>query len=1018
MKTSKRTSLLAYAISFELLVGPIIPHVYAQADRAATTSQTPAPTKHKNEQNKGPGAAEYVNFGLQAAGQIFNQMRGQNSMTPQMSGDMYHFKQQQTPQPDKYFSAQKLSMIPGLGQYLAINNLNPAMLNCSTLPTTMHEIKPEVCRVGITGDKGTPQAQMDQAFTYYNQFLQTQKIYDNFSASSNSDGQPFGVGCMENAMNILNGFFKYRLNELDKLVTNLEALNNQFKEASRADLDAIKESVAVLEGGDSLLTSELRSKRPDLFDFKKRFDNPACNSMFEGEMVNEMGRARGLNSIAKHLQDTLGTKAGGYSGASYSKSHAAVVEDIKSVADKMSKQFELNFTAIASGGDKAYLDFLGNLNKNVSSSTRVASSITLDTFSDLQTKFMESNLKINEARNDLLSSHKGTADVLRYMGQTSAGNFEAEVAKLENSMKNECLSQSVSVDTMLSKIYDPSSSKFANEHASNFLKDKLQQILENDQTSIDRKVAELKAIEEQQGNRYIIRMNNAYEVQELDSNGNLVSRIVEATNRKTPSSYLSDVVKNCNAQFKANKFKSGNLTGAEVIAKLRSVNQDFKRLAQQQAQGVKAEVSKKLIECSSPEIANNSVAGSCTPELFNTSAPGFCANAAFSCSKNMQACTAQAEKFTKEIKAQKTARTNNYKALLEKNKNDIVKMFDATLSQYMKDGETLRGVFGAGFASPAGIRRQIDDNDNQKYLTDVMKATSAGVDGALLLENPDAYVQMFKDNIGLLKESVQKQQDQILGGENVGENSGLLAKHIELTKKNYEKVARQAEKSAGECLAKHDQQIANMEQARNTAAEEARKMQSELGEKLPQFCGKFGTGSNPPVPSCSGDIQALGKAALQAAQSSYNRMQDTDLVTQWMNYCDNASSYDENTSYVPAAKVCLSPSPELAEACDTRKEYIRRSKAQPAEACSEGVTNNEGRIVPGESCVSLIKQLDEQISKDNSYYSNASRTADSAITWSKPSFCLAGHDGNRQGGKMLMQGIQQAIQGGFFAGQQ
>src|SRR5690606_38334077 len=120
------------------------------------------------------------------------------------------------------------------------------------------------------------------------------------------------------------------------------------KETSRADLDAIKESVAVLEGGDSLLTSDLRSKRPDLFDFEKRFNNPACTSMFPGDEFNKMGRSKGLNSIESILKDTLNAPSGKYSGASYSKSHAAVVEDIKSVANKMSKQFEINFTGARS----------------------------------------------------------------------------------------------------------------------------------------------------------------------------------------------------------------------------------------------------------------------------------------------------------------------------------------------------------------------------------------------------------------------------------------------------------------------------------------------------------------------------------------------------------------------------------------------------------------------------------------------------------------------------------------------
>lgn len=1011
MKSSKLTSLLAITLSFELLVGPLVPLAMAE--------EPPKPAK---ERKTGPGAAEYINFGLQTAGQVLNQVRGQSSMTPQMAGDMYHLEQQRTPQPDKYFSAQKLGMIPGLGKYLALNNLNPAMLDCKTLPTTLHDMKPEVCRVGITGDKGDPNMQMQQAFTYYNQYFQTQKMYENFSASSNSDGQLFGVGCMQNAMNILNGFFKYRTDELDKLVTNLEALNNQFKEASRADLDAIKEGLAVLEGGDSPLTSELRSKRPDLFDFKKRFDNPACNSMFEGESINDLGRKTGLNSIARTLQDTLGTKAGGYSGASYSQSHAAVVKDIESVADKMGKQLEINFTSAASGGDKGYLDLLRSLNSTVSSSTKVAASITPDTFADLQTKFLESNLKLNEAKNDILSAHPGSGNVLKYLGQTSAGNFEAEVGKLENSMKNECLASSIDADTLLSKIYDPSSSKFANEHASNFLKDKLTQILGDDQTSIERKVAELKTIESQQGDRYIVRMNNAYEVQELDANGNIVSRIVEASNRKSPSSYLSDIVKNCNAQFKANKSKGGNLTGAQVIQKLRQVNQDFKKLAQAQAQGVKTEVRKKLIECESPEIANNTVAGSCNSDLFNVTKPGFCANAAFSCSKNMQACTKQAENFTKEIKAQKTARTNNYKALLEKNKNDVVKMFDTTLAQYMKEGESLRGIFGAGFASPADIRRQIDDNDPKKHLADVKAVTASSDDGMLLLENPDAYIQMFKENIALLKDSVTKQQEQILGGAAVGENSGLLAKHIEATKKNYDTVAKNASKAAEMCLAKHDGQIDKMEQSRAAAADAAMKAESELGEKLPFICSKFGTGSSNPNPNCNGNIDDLADAAMKAANRSYNRAEDQRIVGQWKTYCDMTMNHkDGGTGFKGNwSKICADKNSAFYsyDSCETIRKIAKGglTEAEKKTYCATYVTVVVDRVSEQREgkpdCTRKMVETSEDLDKLHERNSVSNMTfPEGDINISMPSFCSAGHDGNRNTGKALMQGIQQGLQG-------
>src|SRR5690606_251632 len=142
----------------------------------------------------------------------------------------------QMAQDDKYFNPQTLSRIPGLMEYLALNNINPNSLVCKTLPTTLHEAKNEVCRIGVTTDRGAhPQAQLNEMFTYYNQYTQINKMYRNYTADSNVGGQMFGVGCMKNAMQVLNGFFQYRVNELNELVTNIEALNNQFKEASKTD---------------------------------------------------------------------------------------------------------------------------------------------------------------------------------------------------------------------------------------------------------------------------------------------------------------------------------------------------------------------------------------------------------------------------------------------------------------------------------------------------------------------------------------------------------------------------------------------------------------------------------------------------------------------------------------------------------------------------------------------------------------------------------------------------------------
>lgn len=862
MKQKKLASLLAVTLSLELMVSPLIPAVQAQTTTPppSTTPQQPAASRQSGFEN----GLNNVNQGLQALGGIWNsvnQARSQNSgaMNSQMAGDMAKMREQQTPQTDKYFNAQKLMQVPGLGEYLAMNNINPGMLDCKTLPTTLHDSKPEVCRIGVTNDKNIAQpAQLQQMFTYYNQYFQTSKMYKNFSADSNADGQAFGVGCMNNAMNILNGFFKYRVNELDKLTTNLEAMQAQFEAASRADLDAIEEAVAVLDG-DSEIADKVRSKKPGLFDFGKRFENPACKSMFAGTAIDDKGRSGGLNAINKEVKDLLTAKTGKYSGESYSQSHAAVVEDISNVADKVSKQFQLNFTPNLGAGD--YSNFLKGVGGLVSSTSGVQDAIRPDLLSDVQTRFMEQSSKLMTERSTIASELRGSDKAMALMGNlNSSASFEAEVNSLENSMKNECLSDSLgSADTLMSKIYDPTASRHANKNASNFLKDKLKQILGNEKSSPEKKLADLKALEAEQGNRYYMKMENSYEVQEVDNNGNLKTSVVAASSNRSPSVFFSDIIKNCNAQFKANKLNN-KLTGSQAIQKLRDLNNSYKTLAQTQAADIKKELRKKLIECTSPEIANNTVSGSCQPGLFNPSAPGFCANAALSCSKNMQACSKQAEGFVKEIRDQKTARVNNYKALVDKNKKDIVKIFDSALARYMKDGELMRGMFGAGFSSPAGIKREVPEG--QRYLGEFASATGkqGSPDGKLLLEDPAKYTEMFKQNIELLKKSVVAQQDQILGGDSVGtgKNPGLLADHIKKTQKNYQDVIKEADKIANDCLNQHDSAIKQAEAQRAQQQAEYQKKMSELGEKQKEFCQRFNQGiGNHPGPACDGNIRDL-----------------------------------------------------------------------------------------------------------------------------------------------------------------
>src|SRR5690606_23830751 len=272
--------------------------------------------------------------------------------------------------------------------------------------------------------------------------------------------------------------------------------------------------------------------------------------------------------------------------------------------------------SVLSKDPTSYGKFLAELPDTVSSTHGTNRAITPDLFADVQSKFNESFVKLNEKKSTIASELGAagiSADVAtNLLGNTTSSNFESEVATIENRLKNKCFEQTISevgVDRMMDKIYDPSSSGFANKNASNFYKDKLNAILEDTETSLEKKLSQLRALESQTGSRYYIKMESSYEVQEVDQNGDLKPRVVRASNNRTPTVFFSDLIRNFEAQFKSNKLNN-KMSGANAIQQLRNLNQEYKALAKSQAADMKKELRKKMIECENPEDANNTVPGS------------------------------------------------------------------------------------------------------------------------------------------------------------------------------------------------------------------------------------------------------------------------------------------------------------------------------------------------------------------------------------------------------------------------
>ncbi len=919
---------------------------------------------------------------------------------------------------DKYFNTDSLARIPGLLEYMAQNGLNPATLTCPTLPTTLTEVRNEVCRIGITNDRGAPpQAQLAEMFSLYKTYGDVAKQYEAYRSSSNAEGQGFGVGCMKNALQTLGGFFASRINELDKLTTNLEALNNQFREASKVDLNAIEESTAVLDGGSSELADEVRTRRPDLFDFGKRFDNPACKSIFAGDAINNLGNGRpgGLNQISKRLKDEFAAKPAGskFSGESYIGAHGSVVEDINKMADKAAQQFSLNFTSITSD-ERGYGEFLSGMPSSISSTSGLNNLLRGDFFADSQLNFNKQNAKIlsdlSTLRNELSAAGADPSAALRVANNLNATNFESEVTLVQTQIRNGCLQRSFGGasfwQNIKKNIKDPRGSKFANKNEFNSIRERIEEIMTNSRTTPEAKIAQLRTLEQSEGSRFILDMQGSYQRSTVGANGQVSTTNVVGS-QKAPSNYFSDVVSTCDAQFTTNKLGSA-MTGSSAIAKLREVNAQYRTLATNQANNIRSEIRKKLIECDTTNEASNQQAGSCTRERFNTSSPGFCANAAFTCAGNMNNCNTQASNFVKQIKTERTARVNNYKALAQKNKSDIVKIFDTALAKYMKEGEMMRGLFGAGFSAPSGIQREVSGDG--KYLDKFRTATQDSPDGALLLEDPDKYVDMFKRNITALKAEVTKQQSEILG---VGGRGGLLAQHVDLTDRNYQTAMNAAKGISDSCIAKHDDYIRQSEAQRAQQMAEQQKKMNELGEKRQEFCDRFSLFNSNPVAACEGSLRENISVGLRLS----NTEQARNSVQDFSNGCrENQSESDARSSssnqQSSAADICAEytysgdvaaitatmsydadPATKLRQLCAQRDRL---------EICQSRTTTSVPGTTPATTAVTSSGGCDRILTDIGAIFRRVTASGGPGgsarprtVTSEAPAFCSSGFNGDR-----------------------
>jgi hypothetical protein len=379
----------------------------------------------------------------------------------------------------------------------------------------------------------------------------------------------------------------------------------------------------------------------------------------------------------------------------------------------------------------------------------------------------------------------------------------------------------------------------------------------------------------------------------------MVKKTVNAASRVTPSAYFTDIIKNCESQFEVNKLNN-KLSAKEAVKRLRTLKKDFQKAARQHQDDIQKEITRKLIDCGGDAaVANSTGTGSCSSDKLNMSSPKFCAKAAFSCSKNMQQCTELAKNLVTKTTQVRKAATQEYNNNVDKVAAAMTGILDGALNKFTKEAELLRGMFGAGdFSLPQRIQ---PPEGGAEFKREFM----AGNDPDQIKE-PKAYLQAMRDNMKNLKETVKKQQDQIVGG-SVDSNSGILAKHMQDTVKKYnDEVISKAEKYAKECEKSYFAFNKSVMDANNQLAKD----QGELGEKRTDFCSKFmDVMAGDPRVSCKDGVGDTASSVIKAAEKvgdSYQASEARRLQNDLRTYCGQYMSQrdKDGKSTITAATLC------------------------------------------------------------------------------------------------------------------
>lgn len=796
----------------------------------------------------------------------------------------------------------------------------------------------------MTGNMSCRKATDDQVRAGYTEAVISisefnKKQLENFLTEGHERFTTQGKGCYNQKLKEFNGMLLAREEELAKMEKAIQQRFQDFKLATKSDLEGLKKDAALLTGQPEKYAKDI--KYSDLFLGAN--DQGICASVYSPDTVNNFGSG-GLRSIEEKMFSSMNDKKTlGYTADEILTKSKGIERDLsdlaKKIAETTDKRNDISIDPSSVTFDSKFF------NENTQSLKSAINRYNQKAENEMKTLLDE--LKINQAVN-------GSEGGQNILAQIDAGEMDLDrrLGVYERDMKRNCVNTYIaqgwgSVEAFTQEFKNPNVSKKLSNRADNLFATEMSSWISNQEADIDQVWQEIEKSQK--------KGLNDQKIIFLKKSIPLEGQSISTSTPLKASQVYGILAKNCKDIFTKRKNPDG-FTQQDMIKRLKQYGNKLDRMRRTAASKIKSELKREMLEC--PNDKETGVGALSCSDALNMSSNRFCLRTAKTCAANFKGCHDKVQSLKNKTRERQITVAKNYNNEMGKVKSFMNRELKK-INQFMESkARSLDAQLRMGTLFKVN---PLKFDLNRNFLYDGEEGR--GLDEELNIEDPAKLMEMVAEEIGVMKEALQKQRMELLGTPNptTGELGGLLGGERDKYLGNYEKQLGYWEGIIGEC----EQRNA----AYDKAWSDSQQKTAEDNEKIKKACMELQAFNQAPDCESVGDIMKTVQQAIYLAPRPSGQGGATE---QMANYYDaqtlgSLQQIKRDCGLMDSSEPISPPLPKGYNIKKYCTDYVKERRGKQADFYSDNTCSNALNALKG----GYANECDE---KDAADYFNANYT--------------------------------------------